>query len=243
MFFVWMGLASLAGAASLDRLVAKGDALDAKRKNGEALAVFLEADRDYPNRPEVLRRIARQYAQEMDAAGADRDKLGALAVEFGRRAVTAGPDNAQAHLALAIVYGKVAFLQPPGERLKFSASIKSETEKSLALDPGNDLAWHVLGRWNYELANLGRPMRFLAETLYGKLPEASNEQALACFRKAVALKPGSLANQAELGRTLAALNRKDEARAALEKALAMPSREKDDEETKSRARRALAALD
>jgi tetratricopeptide (TPR) repeat protein len=101
----------------------------------------------------------------------------------------------------------------------------------------------VLGRWNYEVANLSGPVKFIAETLYGKLPEASNEKALECFKKAGALNPKSLLNQAELGRTLAVLGQKDDARAALEKAIEMPSREKDDDETKDRARKALDALD
>jgi tetratricopeptide (TPR) repeat protein len=74
------------------------------------------------------------------------------------------------------------------------------------------------------------------------MPDASNEKALACFKKAVALNPERLLNQAELGRALAAAGRKDEARAALKKALEMPSREKDDNETKSRARKVLEDL-
>jgi len=240
---LFISLAALAKGASTDGLIKQGDALDAKNQNAAALKIYLEADRLQPNDAEILRRISKQYAQQMLDPGADRQELGAKALDYAKRAVKAGPDDAQAHLSLAIVYGKVSFLQSTKERMEYSHEIRQEAQRSISLDPTNDLAWHVLGRWNYEIANLSGPLKFFAQTLYGKFPDASNERALECFQKAVALNPGRLANEAELGRTLAALGRKDEARAALEKALEMPSREKADDETKTRARKALAELD
>jgi tetratricopeptide (TPR) repeat protein len=196
-----------------------------------------------PGDTEVLRKISKQYAQQISNPGADKDEMAAKALSYAQQAVKAGPENAEAHLSLAIVYGKISYLKSPKERLEYSRFIQQEAEKSVTLDPKNDLAWHVLGRWNYEIANLGGPLKFFAETLYGKLPEASNEKALEFLERAVALNPKRLLNQAELGRVLAVVGRKDEARAVLKKALGMPSLEKDDEETKERARKALEALD
>lgn len=236
-------LSSLLILSIAAEVVEQSDELEARGENGAALAILRAANERAPGDSEVLRRLARQYVQQMDAPGADSSACGRRALDHARQAVAAGPKNAEAHLALAIVSGQVAFLQPPQERLAFSRLIKQEAETALELDPKNDLAWHVLGRWHYEVANLGAPLKFLAQTLYGKMPAASNEQALACFEKARVLRPDRLLHQAELGRTLAALGREDEARAALEKALAMPLREKDDPETKTRARKALQALD
>jgi len=230
-------------AGSVDDLIKKGDALDTKNQNAGALAVYLEADKLQPGDAEILRRIAKQYAQQMADAGTEVHELGDKALDYAKRAVKADPGNAQAHLSLAIVYGKVSCLKPAKQRMQDSKLIRDEAQRAVDLDPRNDLAWHVLGRWNYEVANLSAPVKFFAETLYGKLPDASNEKALECLEKAVALNPDRLLNQAELGRALAAAGRKDEARAVLEKALRMPSREKDDDETKERARKALDALD
>jgi tetratricopeptide (TPR) repeat protein len=234
---VCLSLLSVARGEAVDALIEKADALDAKNRNAEALAVCLEAEKLEPGNAEILHRIAKQYAQQMTES--DGKALGASALDYAQRAVKAGPDNSQAHLSLAIVYGKIAFLKSPRERMEYSHQIKDEAETALRLDPRNDLAWHVLGRWNYEVANLSGPVKFVAESLYGKMPAASNERALGCFQKAVALNPRSVMNQVELGRTLVVLGRKDEARPVLEKALAMPSREKDDDETKDRARKAL----
>jgi tetratricopeptide (TPR) repeat protein len=236
-------LAPPAFAKTAAELVKAGDQLDAGNQNAKALTLYLEADRLRPDDAEILHRIAKQYAQQMSENGADARTLGDKALDFATRAVKADARNAEAHLSLAIVYGKISYLKPAKQRMQDSRLIRQEAQEAVALNPGNDLAWHVLGRWNFEVANLSGPVRFIAETLYGKLPPASNEEALRCLEKAAALNPDRLLNLAELGRALAAVGRKDDARAALEKALGMPSREKDDDETKARARKALEALD
>jgi tetratricopeptide (TPR) repeat protein len=239
-----LSLTPSARAQPVAELIKQGDAFDARNRNAEALVIYLRAEKLAPHDADVLRLISKQYAQQMaGAAPAEKQALGEKALDYSKRAVQAGPDNAQAHLSLAIVYGKIAFLQSASERMEYSRLIKQEAQKAIDLDPKSDLAWHVLGRWNYEVANLSGPLKFFAQTLYGKMPDASTEKALECFQKAAALNPSRLMNEAELGRTLAILGRKDEARAALKKSLGMPSREKDDDETKTRARKALAALD
>jgi Flp pilus assembly protein TadD len=79
--------------------------------------------------------------------------------------------------------------------------------------------------------------------VYGGMPPASNEEAERLFRKAVALAPDRVSHHAELGRTLAALGRKDEARIELNKALSLPNREKDDPESKQRAAATLTRIE
>jgi len=231
-------------AQSTGDLMARGDALDAKNKNKEALEVYLEADKLKPDDAEILRRIAKQYAQlmvETKDAGAQKE-LGAKALAAALRAKELAPRNSKVRLSLAIVYGRVAFLESPKRRVEMSRLIKEETDAALALDPKDGLAWHVLGRWNYELANFNPFLKSIAQAVFGKFPDASNEKAVEAFRKSIALGPTRLVNHVELGRALAATGQKDEARSELTKALAMSSAEKDDEEAKARARKALASL-
>ena len=82
-----------------------------------------------------------------------RRQLGEKALDAARRAVTADPNNSQTHLSLAIVYGRIALDEPPRRKIEMSRLIKQEAETAARLDPKNDYAWHVLGRWNYEVAN------------------------------------------------------------------------------------------
>lgn len=42
-----------------------------------------------------------------------------------------------------------------------------DAKKALALEPGNDLAHHLMGRWHYEMAGLNAVVRTLVRLLYG----------------------------------------------------------------------------
>lgn len=230
-------------AAPADDLISQGDRLDAKNQNREALELYLKADSARPNDAEILHRIAKQYAQLMlDAGAAEKKTLGAKALDAAQRAIAADPKNANAHLSLSIIYGRIAFMESPRKRIEMSRKIRDEADIASRLDPKNDVAWLVLGRWNYELANFNPFLKTIAQTVYGKLPDASNEKALGYFEKAVALNPRSVMNQIELGRAYAALGKTSEAREAINKGLALPSVAKDDEETKQRGRAALQKL-
>lgn len=231
-------------AQSVSALIARGDKEDKANRNSSALEIYLLADKQQPDDPDILYRISKQQAQLMlDAKStAQKKAIGAKALDAATRAVKFGPDNSQAHLALAVVYGRLALLESPGKQIEMSRLIHDEAATAVRLDPKNDIAWYVLGRWNYELANLNPILKALAQTIYGKFPDASNENALAAFRKAAAIDPKSVMHQIELGRTLAILGKNDEARKAIETGLALPSRAMDDEETKQRGRDTLEKL-
>lgn len=145
-------------------------------------------------------------------------------------------------LALAICYGRVAPFTDNKTKIAYSKRVKEHTEKSLKLDPRNDYAYHVLGAWNYELAGLNALLRAVSRVIYGEIPAASYELAVDYFQKAIELEPNRVAHHVELGRTYAALGKKELAKASLEKGLSLPSREKDDPETKARGREVLKGL-
>lgn len=246
-----LGLLALAGltqsldAEAVNDLLARAQALEDGKKPAEALVLYLQANELYPRDAEILRRVARSYLRQVDGDRAtDANRAAARqAVSFAEAARAADPGNAEAHLCLAICYGRAALLEPPRRRMEYSARIKEEAETAVRLDPWLADGWHVLGRWNYELANLNPVLRFAAERIFGRFPAASNERAAECFEKAIALQPRRVIHHGELGRTYVALKRRDEARAELKRSLDLPSRDKDDDDCKARAREALAALD
>lgn len=241
-FFMHL-VALLPAGAQNASLIENGDALDAKNKNREALALYLKADQNTPNDAEILRRIAKQYSQLMEEAPTNEKKeLGRKAVAAVERAKSLAPDNAQVRLTAAIVYGRVALVESNRRKAELARLIKEEAEATVRLDPQEDYGWHVLGRWNYELANTNPFLKTMGEAIYGRFPAASNEKAAECFQKAVAIDPAQVLHHVELGRAYLALGEKDKARAEFQKALALPSKVKDDESAKQRARLALEHL-
>ena len=240
-------LLTLAPALAQDdfaSLMKRGDQLDAQLKTKEALAVYLEAEKLDPKNAELLHRIAKQYGESQNDVSTkeEKRKIGMTALEYAQRAVAADPKNSLAELALAISYGRVAPFLDSKTKIAYSKLVKEHADKARELDPKNDLIYHVLGVWNYELANLNPVLRAVAQLIYGKLPNASNEAAADNFKKAIELNPRRLANFVELGRTYAAMDKNEEARTSLEKGIGMPNRQRDDPETKDRARAALKKL-
>lgn len=231
-------------AADVSALIRKGDRLDAERKNAQALECYLEAERADPENVETLHRISKQYGLSMDDVTDDAEKKGRgeTALKYALRSAAADPNNAQAHLALAVCYGRLASLMDNRTKIAYSKMVREHAERSLALDPSNDLAYHVLGAWNLELANLNPILRAIASALYGQIPKASNEAALAYFEKAIALNPRRIGSHVELGRVYLAMGMDADARASIERGLALPIREKDDEEAVRRGRAELQRL-
>ena len=243
-FAILLPVLAFAQSGEVPGLIAKGDALDKQLKTADALAVYLEADQLQPNDAEILHRLAKQCGLSMDDVSAKADKIaaGRRALDYSQRAIAADPKNAKAHLALAISYGRLAPLLESKTKIAYSKLVKEEADRALALDANDDLTLHVLGAWNYEMANLNVLLRSIAQLIYGKFPAASNEEAARLFKKAAAMAPNRVMHHIELGRTYAAMGQEDLAKAELEKGLRLPSREKDDEETKRRGRAALKSL-
>jgi tetratricopeptide (TPR) repeat protein len=233
-----------AHAGNVDAQLKQGDEFESKIETQKALDAYLAAEKTDPNNPEVLYRIAREYDELMDdtSPSAGKRALAEKGLAYAHRAVEAGPKNAMAHLALAICYGRIAPLLDNKTKVDYSKHVKEEAEACLAINPDQYLAYHILGVWNYEMADLNPVLRGIAKLVYGDLPAASFEKAETDFKKAIALKPDFLANHVELGRTYAAMGRKDEAMAELKRGLALPDQVKDDPEAKERAKQALAKL-
>jgi Flp pilus assembly protein TadD len=241
-----MAFTALTAFASTDvaTLLAQGDDYDARLETAHALDAYLQAEKLGATDANTLTRIARQYALSMNdtTTEAQQLQLGEKALAYAKRAVASEPNNAKAQLSAAICYGRLVSHVGARTKVEYSRLIKQHADLALKLDPTDSYAWHVLGVWNYELAQMGGFTRTIVKVVYGGIPPASNEEAVRLFKKAVELAPERVSHHAELGRAYLAAGDKHNARVELEKALALPSKEKDDTESKRRARAALSEL-
>jgi hypothetical protein len=222
-------------------LVQRGDVADSEHRTTSALASFVEAERLAPNRPEVLLRISKQYSDLVDTARnpAEAQAFAARALSYARRSVEAAPENAKAHLSLAIAYGKLTDFVNSKTRLEYSKIIKAETVKSIALDPTDDFAFHVLGRWHYGVANLNPMLRMMAKVVYGGLPDASNEEAVRNLQRAAELAPQRMMHRSELAKAYIAIGKKELARREWKAVLQLPAGDAEEREMQRSAQQAL----
>ncbi len=230
-------------AADAAPLIQKGDAADKALRTTDALGFYLQAEKLMPEDAELLIKIAKQYGESMTGlSGAKKQEAGETALTYAKRALKQAPKMADAELAVAICYGRLLDLVPAKTRVEYSRLVHEHATRASKLDPRSDYAWHMLGRWHQAVSDLDFFTKGIVKVVYGGLPNSSLEQAKECFEKAIKLKPDRLAHQVELGRTLAMLGRKAEAKVEIEKGLAMPDREKDDPGTKARGRETLKSL-
>jgi tetratricopeptide (TPR) repeat protein len=227
-----------------DELIKSGDVFDAKLEEAEALKFYLPAEKLQPKNAPLLVSISRQYRHKaVDAAPREEKiKLSGIALRYAQRAAALAPNDSNAQLSVAICYGKLLPFEGTKEQLDASPRIKAAADRAIKLDPRNDLAWHVLGRWHKVLADVGGVQRVLGSFIYGKIPTSTNEAAAKCFEKAIEINPNRLKHYIALGQTYAQMGRVADARRFIEKGLAMPDLEKDDPEMKFNGREALEKL-
>jgi len=169
-----------------------------------------------------------------------REALYARAEEHARRAVALRPDDTWGHHYLAASVGKLALTAGGRAKVDMSREVRDEAEEAVALDPRNDKSWHILGRWNREMANLSPLLKLAAKVVYGGLPKgASNEKAVDCFEKAIAIAPEHVNHHLELGKTYMEMERYDLAQAEFTTALALPDSDPNDPEYKAEAAKLL----
>jgi tetratricopeptide (TPR) repeat protein len=232
------------GGEDANTLIAKGDEFDKRLQAKEALENYLPANKLEPDNADLLIRIARQYRHLMADTSSNKEKLrlGYISLEFADRAATLGPNNSEAQLSPAISLGKMLPFMGSRDQIKASPRIKAAVDRALQLDPSNDTAWHILGRWNCVLANVNPVKRVLAKALYGGLPVTTNEAAEKCLLKAIDINPNRLIHYVELGRIYAQMGRKEDARNYIQEGLAMPDKEKDDPEMRQIGQQLLEKL-
>ena len=94
---------------------------------------------------------------------------------------------------------------------------RNRSTKRLQIDPKNDTAWHILGRWNRVLAEVNIVKRLMAGFFTAKLPKGSHQGGGTRHEKGDPINPNRLMHYIELGRIYAQMGRKDEARQFINK--------------------------
>jgi len=205
--------------------VAAGDAALGRLDLEGAAAAFRRAHEAAPDSYDAAWKLARALTDEATLSNdaAVQKRLCAEAERLARHATRLDPVDSRGHDYLAISLGKLALTEGGKRKVELSKEVKAEAEWALRCNPDDDLALHVLAVWNREMADLNWVLRKLAGVLYGKLPPASIDTAIANLTRATVLRPEVIPHRVELGVTLAAARRWAEARVELEKGLALPT--------------------
>jgi tetratricopeptide (TPR) repeat protein len=241
----YLALFGLLGGAitRLDARAVQGDPdPDALYRDREQAASALAAERIWserlaanPRDAEAASKLARaRYWLGTNGPGGDAEKKRLLerGIEAGRAAAAAAPDAPDGHFWIAANMGALADAHGLRQGIRYRGPIREALETALRLDPSylHGSPDRALGRWYYKVPRLfGGDLR-------------RSEQHL---RKALGYKPDSVISLLFLAETLVALDRRDEARAALDAAIAAtpdPEWAPEDRRFQADARKLLATL-
>jgi tetratricopeptide (TPR) repeat protein len=222
--------AGLAQAQDASALIKQADALDSQGRPFEAIQLLKQAEKISPNDPQILINLAEDYSDAVDASKSQSQKLAyaKLCMEYAKRAVAAAPKDADAHVCLAVAYGKMTDFVGNNTKMQYSKVIKSEAEEAVELNPRNDPALFILARWNFDMATLNPILKAIAESLYGQLPPASKEKAVEYFQRAIAIAPDHIMYRAEYAKALESMGRAQEAKSQWQKVAQLKPTDEED---------------
>ena len=103
------------------------------------------------------------------------------AKNYASAALSVNPNSSDANCAMALALGRVSLISGTKERVILARDVKFYAEKAIRLDPTNFRAYHILGRWNYDVSDLNLAEKSFARIFYGKLPDASLDDAIVRF--------------------------------------------------------------
>jgi len=148
-------------------------------------------------------------------------------------------NNAQANCVMAIALGKSSLTKSGKEKIINAKEIKKYVDRSIKNDPQNFIAWHVLGKWNYELGSLNIIERSAAKLLYGNLPDGSIKAAIIAFEKSNSIYSGFILNYLEMARAYHKNDQPDKAITSIQRMLLIPNHTEDDATIKEQGKKLL----
>lgn len=231
-------------AASLNRALAQVDSLRTAGEFQDALTRLESLRGTHGDNVAVLWRMSLtqvDVAKTLDGKDARKPRY-KEALTLADAALSADTSNAHAHLAKAVAEGRIALDAGTKERVQRSRAVKRHADRAIELDSSLDGAYHTRARWNREVADLGFFSRAIVKTVYGGLPEASFEQAVQDFERAIELHDERF-HRLELAKTYLKMDREGKARKELKTALEMPAEDPFDAQYAEEARKLIEDLE
>jgi len=129
------------------------------------------------------------------------------------------PDLCLARIAHATNLGRLGMFSENKEKVRLAGVVKENALVALELEPSQDLALHILGRWEFEMASIGPVVRALAKMLYADMGQGCMLRAAGCFERAIEKCPTKLIHRVMVAKCYLKMNKKIEARENLMQAM------------------------
>lgn len=234
-FSLFLGFVSKAQDAN--NMLVEASKIELQPNESLALALYKDVLKTYPQNITALSKCSELCSRigSRETTGITQNAWYDAALQYANRALSFSPRSDQANVSKAMIIGKSSLTKSSKEKIKGAKEIKQLLDVALATNPKNYLAWHILGRWNYELSNVNSFERAAAKVFVSSLPEGSLKSSIICFENARKLSPEFILNNIELAKAYYANNQPAKGINLLQEAIKMPVTTEDDPRLKEKA--------
>ena len=235
--FLLVSFKGLVIAQSFDSLMTEAKKTESSMQEKSAFHLFVEAQKIKPADPIALYKCSELASRigNRESSEASRNRYYQSALAYARQMVKLYPQNDQSHLALSIALGRIALTKSGKEKVVTVKEIKQAAESAVKINPQNYKAWHVLGKWYYEVSNLNLVERAAIKLFFGGMPEASFARSIQCYEKAKSIQPNFNLNHLELAKAYHKDGEEAKAMNILTQISTMALRTEDDSRVRSEA--------
>ena len=185
---------------------------------------------------DVLWRLARVYVCIADVSPEEETlDLYRQAEAFAYRCINADSMKSEGHTWRAAALGNIAMFEGSKTKVKLCQLIKQELDRSISLNPADDIAHSILGSFYMALGKISWIERQLAAVFLGSLPEGGYEESETSLKKAISLAPGVIRHHFVLGELYMLQDREQEALEEFQTVLLLPDLLGRDQRTQSLA--------
>ncbi len=164
-----------------------------------------------------------------------REAYYSVAKSYANASLKIDATSSDANAAMAIAMGRAALDKSGKEKIEAVKEIKKYCDLALKYNASNYVAWHIIGKWHYEVSNLNGLERAAAKIFFGGLPSASLKESIQAYEKAKGIDPSFLLNYLELARAYKRNNEKQKAIQMLQTLTSLQNKTEDDVNIKAEA--------
>jgi tetratricopeptide (TPR) repeat protein len=239
-FFSLLFLSPLA-AQDIAAMIREGDRLEGIPNEKAAFAKFKEVLHYQPNNQYALNKCSELCSRIGKRQTNPKliDDYYAAAKTYAGVALRINPNNSESNCVMAIALGRSSLNKSGREKINTAKEIKKYVDAAIKNDPKNFKAWHVLGRWHYEISNLNGLERTAVKLFYGGLPDASLRESIMAFEKSQSITDGFILNYFEMAKAYKMNDQPGKAIAILTKMLTVPNQTEDDPIIKEEGRKLI----
>lgn len=161
---------------------------------------------------------------------------------YAENAIRIEPDGADGYYALSLAMGRLALVLPAKDKIEAVKLIKVNAEKALQLNPLHAGAWHVLGKWHFEVSNLNFFEKTGVKLMFGGLPPASIKYSIQAFENSKKIEPNLAINYLELAKAYKINDEPSKAISLLKILPTIPNRSIEDSQIKKQGNAMLKSM-